>query len=161
MKSILVSMSSSFKKSNPILQCYTEEPEVQKPLKAQVPSYMSAQQWLIVKYIQNRPRGLARADYSNYNSSQLSFEPVETSAFKPCRKFIQPIKSQDDVSTTPRLRREQDKDPIRQGKHHSVDSTYTPKPLKPRQQRVFESQIKLDDNFIDAPVASARNEILY
>jgi len=144
-----LTMSSAFKKTNPILQCYSEEPESHKPMKVQVPSYMSSQQWLI-----NRPRGIARAHYSNYKDSQVHFEPTEPAPYKPSKKFIHQKTEEPEVKTT-RVRREQERNPINQD-----DETFTPKPVKQRPQRVYESQITLDDNFSEPPIQSARADIL-
>jgi hypothetical protein len=119
---------------------------------------MEAQQWLSVKVIQSRPRGIAKGSFSNYKSGQISFEPAEQAVYKPSKRLFNPVKSEETELKGIRTKREVEKNPIRQGEPYSDDPSFTPKPVRQRQQQ--ESQIELVDNIKECQVRTARHEAL-
>jgi hypothetical protein len=147
------------KRTNTILQCYTESPEPHKPLKTQVPTYMSAQQWLIVTHMQNRPRGIAKALFSSYSKGQLSFKAEEDTGVRPGKKYMQPYKSVVVEARGIRVKQRNDKNPISQGKPYSDDPSFKPKPVCTRNMQTFTSQIQLDNRY-DSPDTTATTEQL-
>jgi hypothetical protein len=143
------------KRTNTILQCYTESPEPHKPLKTQVPTYMSAQLWLTVTPTQNRPRGIAKALFSSYSKGQLSFRAEEDTRVKPGKKYTQPYKSDLVEAKGIRVKQRSEKNPISQGKPYSDDPSFKPKPVRRRDMLTFTSQIRLDNSY-ESPVKTAK-----